>query len=352
MKNYDKYQIEDFVQDLSFRRWVLHKSAVDRAFWEKWLKENPSKQALIEEATAIVRAFRVHLAETNQTEINNGINTIMSEIKGERASWFISKLWMRLAAAVLLIASSIVWYYGHSFQNQSNSATSNSIIERIEANEIANNRTIKLADGSTVMLDANSSLDIDKEFGRSTRTVRLKGGAMFVVAKNADKPFYVYTGDLVTKVLGTSFRINAFEKDNNVSVSVKTGKVTVFKNEKTAEKSLSEEMILLPNQQAVFLKDANKLVKTVVEVPLILNEFKRKTGFFYSETPIVQVFQDLEQAYQVTILYDEELFKDCNLTAALSNENLFEKLTLICQTIQAKYQIIDGQIVISGRGCK
>ena len=70
-------------------------------------------------------------------------------------------------------------------------------------------KTIQLPDGSVVMLSASAQLSYTKEFGKdSTREVWLSGGeAFFKVAKNPEKPFLVYCGEVVTKVLGTSFNI-------------------------------------------------------------------------------------------------------------------------------------------------
>jgi hypothetical protein len=59
----------------------------------------------------------------------------------------------------------------------------------------------------------------------------------------------------------------------------------------------------------------------------------------------------LEDAYGVDIVFDEEVFKGCSLTVGLEDEDLFEKLKIICKTIGATYQVIDSQIVINGRGC-
>ena len=43
--------------------------------------------------------------------------------------------------------------------------------------------------------------------------------------------------------------------------------------------------------------------------------------------------------------------KECYLTATLPDEPLFEKLQLICNTIDASYEQIDGQVVVHSKGC-
>ena len=78
----------------------------------------------------------------------------------------------------------------------------------------------------------------------------------------------------------------------------------------------------------------------------------QKLSFEFDDTPITQVFDRLKKAYGIDIIYDEELIKSCRLTATMSDEHLFEKLKLICLTIEADYEVIDAQIVIRSKGCK
>ena len=40
-KNYDLYNIEAFLEDPAFTRWVKNKQAEDDAFWQRWLNTNP-----------------------------------------------------------------------------------------------------------------------------------------------------------------------------------------------------------------------------------------------------------------------------------------------------------------------
>ena len=152
---------------------------------------------------------------------------------------------------------------------------------------------------------------------------------------------------------GTSFRIKAYEKDKDISVSVRTGKVTVYKqnSQSTNSQLLSTEIVLVPNQKAVFEKDQELLVKTLVDKPIPINETPKNMDLVFEETKVLEVFNRLEIIYGVRISADSELFKKCSITADLQNETLYKKLDLICEIIQAKYEVIDGEIMIYGKGC-
>lgn len=85
---------------------------------------------------------------------------------------------------------------------------------------------VKLADGSTVTIGSKSRIKYPAGFADNTRDVYLDGEAFFEVAKDARRPFTVFTGDVHTEVLGTSFKVSAQPK-SAVEVAVVTGKVRV-----------------------------------------------------------------------------------------------------------------------------
>jgi transmembrane sensor len=83
---------------------------------------------------------------------------------------------------------------------------------------------ITLQDGSTVVLNTNSALEVD--FTSSERRIRLlRGQAMFEVAKSASRTFVVFAGDRRITALGTAFDVR-LDKDA-VRVLLVEGRVAV-----------------------------------------------------------------------------------------------------------------------------
>lgn len=62
---------------------------------------------------------------------------------------------------------------------------------------------LALADGSVVSFQAHSSIRDAAPFGAAGRTLRLRGAALFAVAKDARHPFTVEAGGFTTTALGT-----------------------------------------------------------------------------------------------------------------------------------------------------
>ena len=73
---------------------------------------------------------------------------------------------------------------------------------------------VTLPDGTQVKLNAESSLSYTHDFGRELRQVNLEGEAYFEVTRNEDKPFVVHTKYLDIEVLGTSFKVYSYEREN------------------------------------------------------------------------------------------------------------------------------------------
>lgn len=118
---------------------------------------------------------------------------------------------------------------------------------KVPGNELANPRgsrqiILYLSDGTKVMLNAGSRIKYPSLFEGTLREVELSGEAYFEVAKNAAKPFKVYTRNGSIQVLGTHFNVNT-EKANKMEVTLLEGSVKVNRG------NLSN--VLKPGQKAI-----------------------------------------------------------------------------------------------------
>src|SRR5690606_26455782 len=118
---------------------------------------------------------------------------------------------------------------------------------------------ITLPDSSKVTLDGGSVLYFPEEFSSHKRQVILKGEAFFEITSDAERPFEVLAKGTVTRVLGTSFNMKAYEEDDQLSVAVVTGKVRVETNDllEPAQKVLSD----LTKNQSLIYNPTDKSVK-------------------------------------------------------------------------------------------
>lgn len=357
MDSYRNFILEEFIQDAYFRQWALDELSVDDTFWENWLQLNPEKLKMIEEAKSLVIALKVKPIDVfTASEISEGIQDILNDTLDKHSTSHTRRInWLQIAASVTLLIGLGCWYVGKdSLKSEYFEQLTSTEPKAIHSNNSNKSMTFELVDGSKITLEPGSELRYGNEFGDKKREVYLSGEAFFDVKKDSQRPFLIYTGKLVTKVVGTSFSIKAYEQDDAISVSVRTGKVTVYRqNSKSGNsRSLSTEIVLIPNQKAVFEKDQELLIKTLVDTPVSINEVPQNSALTFEETKISDVFNRLEGIYGIKIDFDKEVFSKCSVTAHFNHESLYQKLDIICEIVRAKYEIIDGEIMIFGNGCQ
>src|SRR5699024_1935834 len=86
---------------------------------------------------------------------------------------------------------------------------------------------VVLPDGSSVWLNAASSIRFPVVFSGKERQVFMKGEAYFEIAKNEKQPFLVTVNDMQVRVLGTHFNIMAYEDEPAVQATLLEGKVKI-----------------------------------------------------------------------------------------------------------------------------
>ena len=154
---------------------------------------------------------------------------------------------------------SCYWSWGNPFQTKRIAFSRNQTTvtyntpEKKESNNSKFTNRVVLEDGTVILLKPNSSIEYPAKFSVVDRKVTLKGEAFFDVTKDKTRPFIISTSELTVKVLGTSFNVMAYEGAKEISVAVKTGKVSVVKSKDDVRNQPQlSEVILTPNQEVVY----------------------------------------------------------------------------------------------------
>ena len=370
MKDFRLFDISDFVMDEDFIRWVNEKNKAENDFWDAWLGQNPDKYMAVAEARRILESIGTEQNAISEDEKQREIERLMHTIRGhihepEQKARIVtvSKKWWYAAATLLFAIASIAIYFITIQKEETGEfayaviTPSKRLIENINTSEKA--ITLKLPDESTVELAANSRIAYANNFDSTgTRDVYLSGEAFFQVTKNPARPFRVFANEIVTKVLGTSFIVRSFEKDTVIQVTVRTGKVSVYSQaaintKETTSPNQLGGIILTPNQELVYEKSKQKFQKGLLDNPVvILPDSEYQKNMLYEDVSLVKVFAQLSKMYGVNIVYDIDLLKKCTVNGDLRNETFYNQLLLICKAIGARYEIIDGQVVIQASGCE
>jgi transmembrane sensor len=371
MKEYRLFDISDFVMDEDFIRWVNRKEKADNDFWNNWLRQHPDKHMVVAEARRILESIGTEQKTLPDQDIQSEIDRLLYTIKEQQElpsitpnRGFRRKWWYAVAATVMLAMAATAVFVLNSegiankkFTYQSITPT-RGLIENVNTSE--KTVTVKLPDGSTVDIAPHSRIGYANNFDSAeTRDIYLSGEAFFTVTKNPGRPFRVFSNEIITKVLGTSFNIRSFEKDTVIQVTVRTGKVSVYSQAAagTNVKELAQPnhlggIILTPNQEVVYQKTKEKFQKVLLDRPERIHPETPEQTMFYEDAPLEKVFREVGDNYGISIVYDNEILKKCTVTADLRKESFYNQLMLVCKAIGASYEIIDGQVVIQSNGCE
>lgn len=360
MKQYASYSREDFLKDDAFVRWVRTPDAQQNQFWLAVQQAYPFQQEVIRQARTLVEGLASYHPEVPEESVSLIWERINQQIEQPPATrlqrlWGHNPTWLGwAAAAAVVLLFGIGWWVmlpphtrlGAEITQEPTKQQSVKVVDNATDQE----QTVHLPDGSQIKLKPGGQLKFPNQFSQDRR-VYLVGEAFFEVVRNPKKPFLVYTNGLVTRVLGTSFRVKAISGDSRVTVQVRTGRVAVYPSTAKGPHPETTGLVLTPNQQAEYSLALDKLKRGLVEAPRILLPQAQLAKFQFEDTAVSHIFQAIEQAYGVEIVYDEAAFRKCLITTSLSNETLYEKLDVICRAIGSTYQVVDAQVVISGSNC-
>lgn len=197
-------------------------------------------------------------------------------------------------------------------------------------------KRIILPDGTSVTLNAGSYLRYPREFITDVRRIEMNGEAFFEVTRDEEKPFLIHTKDADVKVLGTSFNVKAFDMDEQLTVSVQTGKVQV---------DLPEAMMrLLPDEQFVMDKTKGEFQKRNEDARL--STVWIKGGLYFNRTPIRTVVNELVRMYNRTIEFTPGAEYDDYIYGEHDNKSLEAVLKSIQYSTDIKYRIENDKIVL------
>jgi transmembrane sensor len=165
---------------------------------------NPTRKVDVQELIAYARSEgNVVLLDPTATPDRQGRGRPLSGMR-------VSRRFAVSAAAVLLVATAATWLFTqrHTY-----------------ATDIGERRSITLADGSTIDLNARSKVRI--RFSAGEREVELlEGQALFGVARDVSRPFIVSAGNTAVRAVGTQFDV--YRKRSGTTITVVEGRVAVF----------------------------------------------------------------------------------------------------------------------------
>lgn len=201
-----------------------------------------------------------------------------------------------------------------------------------------------LSDGSSVWLNATSSLRFPSNFSATERKVELKGEGYFEVAKIKGRRFIVNTTTTTgikqaVEVLGTHFNINAYNDEKEITTTLLEGSVRVTNKYSNLSKLLS------PGEQSGIFADREAIVVSKADTERAV---AWKNGYFMFDRENIQsIMRKISRWYDVEIVYKDDVPEDWFAGSISKYKDVEEVLHKLELTGQIKFKISGRTIIVS-----
>ena len=280
---------------------------------EAWLAEDASNSDTLLQVARIYHAQRTQ-RRIRQRDTMQALSRVNHRI-GQRLRRIILR---RLAVAASLLIGllgigSTVWQR----QNQQDELQPQMIT--MSTNAGIRSR-LTLPDGTSVFLNAGSTIVYPSQFDRNERRVQLSGEAYFKVEQDISRPFIVSVANngINIRALGTEFNLQAYEKDSLVQVALIEGSVQVGLQDQ-------KEMVqLAPSNMAAFDTRTGKQSITNINIAQITSWMDGR--LIFKDTPIPEVLRQLTHFYSVDFEVQNTVINGYTFTGTFENRPLFQIL--------------------------
>lgn len=334
--------IEDLLCDESFLRYCRGENHADLQQWEAWLRNNPDKQSIVNNAKRLYDVL--NLGQGNRLEQLSALKDAMrrqslfkEQVSHSKPVPLRSRSWLKYAAGIIVLLSVAIFAYMHRNKEH---------IYYTGANE---HKTIMLPDGSTIILNANSRLTVSTE---KQRQVAITGEAFFDIQHDAAHPFLVNTEAYTIRVLGTTFNVRSYPGKNNTETTLLTGKIEIVQEHSTPAVVLrpNQKFILAGNNDQPVTIHQGKVVPPVMDTAtrhVAETSWARRRMDIKDET-FEKIAVELQSWYGIKIRFADDAVKNYRYTATFDDETIFKALRYLQQSYPFTYSIEDDCIVIAG----
>ena len=211
--------------------------------------------------------------------------------------------------------------HGQLIYESKNSPATEELFNKV-VTAIGGEYALILSDGTRVWLNADSELEYPVEFVKKERIVKLSGEAYFEVAPNPEQPFIVEAGGIQTRVLGTSFNIQAYRNEKSVYTTLLTGSLRV------AVADGGDAVVLTPGREAIWEKGSGAIQVEAVNAE---DAIAWRYGNFIFEEDIEVVMRMLSRWYEVEFVFDGGRKEKHTFSGRMSKD---ESLDTVLETIE------------------
>ncbi len=198
---------------------------------------------------------------------------------------------------------------------------------------------MNLDDGSFVHMNSVSTIIYPNKFADDYREIEIEGEAYFDIHRDETRPFIIKVKDYSVEVLGTSFNIEAYEGEDDFSITVESGTVKV-----NLDESGKNSTVLEKDQKLIYNPSTN--VTEIFDVKSDTEISWRKGILRFDATPMAKVEKTIERWYGIDLVISNGGLYKKTLTGIHQNKSLKSVIESITYATGSGYTIKNNTIII------
>jgi ferric-dicitrate binding protein FerR (iron transport regulator) len=327
------YTVEELLSDDTFTDYCLNESSPYKKKWLDILSRDHEQMKAVNEARAMLAILSPVLPQHEiETEVNK-LREALINVDGPPQilykKYYTKKILAYSFSLLLVILASVYFLV---------SDKSSPVLASKFETGMGERKQYILPDGSTVILNSNSSFSFNEAFGKDDRQIEMTGDAFFKVAENPSKPFIVKSNGFSTTAIGTSFYVHAGTSAADYRVDLLEGKVKL-------EKIISgETSYLKAGEKALWTKTIRSFTKQQYDTVSLNKWIKGILSF--NNLPVKDAFTELENWYSVKIEDRRSNPEVISINGDYVNAPLEDVLKIICFSLSCSYHFENNKIII------
>jgi len=299
--------------------------AVESAAVARWLATHPEDAAV----AAIVKA-RADRAETRSRvsiDTERALSAVRSRMTAtpsltvQRGGAGRTQV-RRWRGPVLAAAAALTAMVGIAQWRGGNAATA-----QVYATQVGQRDSVKLPDGSTVVLAPGSRLTVASGFNSGNREVTLEGAAFFDVIHDGAHPFVVHSRGAEIRDIGTAFSVKT-DVNGRVSVAVTHGIVAL---RDTAAGSAAPVELRAGDRGVLQAGTVAVARGTVTDEDMAWT----RGQLAYRDAPLAEVQADLRRWYGIELQVVDTVLAQRTLTASFRSDSAAQVVQVIALALGA-----------------
>ncbi|MCD7937321.1 MAG: DUF4974 domain-containing protein [Tannerellaceae bacterium] len=288
-----------------------------------WLKESAENRKEYNQVRNIWHTLHPAFSP-GSIDVEKAHNRVIQQT--DSSKWYSSFLfYWKQAAAVLLLSLLLVSVYSYFHKE---TVYAEETFQEIFS-PYGTRSEINLPDGSTVWLNAGSSIKFPAVFIPGKREVQLNGEGYFEVESDKANPFLVHLDKVTLQATGTSFNIEAYKNDSLIAITLIKGIVDITIGN-------TPSFNLLPGERMGFNKYTSQCEITKTDP---YKWYAWKDGaLVFRDDPLEYVFRKIGNTFNIEMEVNDPEIAAYPYRATFKEESLDEILRLMQLSAPIEYQ--------------